>query len=114
MCKELIDIDVQELRGDLARQDKSGYHMLFFDERLHLWKHIESANVMAFDLLILLHCDGRLCEDAPTTLERERQVHTPVTRMVHVYSTDQMQGIRKTCFDCIINAFIASSEHIYR
>ena len=41
-----------ELRGDLDHQVESGYHMLFFNERLNLWKHIKSTNVMALDLLI--------------------------------------------------------------
>ena len=30
------------------------------------------------------------------------------------YSTDQMQGIRRTRFDRILNAFIASDERVYR
>ena len=31
-----------------------------------------------------------------------------------VYSTDQMQGIRRTRFDHILNAFIASNERVCR
>lgn len=47
-----MDIDVEELRGDVVRQVESGYHLLFFEERLNLWKYIKSANVVAFDSLI--------------------------------------------------------------
>ena len=52
ICDELKDIDVEELRSDVARQVESGYHMHFFEERLNLWKHIKSTNVMALDSLI--------------------------------------------------------------
>ena len=31
----------------------------------------------------------------------------------HTYSTDQMQGIRRTRFDCILNVFSAVDEHLY-
>ena len=41
-----------ELRGDVYRQVESGYHMLFFSERLNLWRHIKSTNLMALDSLI--------------------------------------------------------------
>ena len=38
-----------------------------------------------------------------------------ITRDVHLsYSTDQMQSIRRTRFDRILIAFIASDELVYR
>ena len=52
VCEELKEVDAVEIRSDVARQVVSGYHMLFFEERLNLWKHIKSTNVMALDSLI--------------------------------------------------------------
>lgn len=52
VCEELKDMDVEEMRGDVARQVESEYHMQFFEERMNLWLHIKSTNVMALDSLI--------------------------------------------------------------
>ena len=52
VCEELEDVDMEELRGDVYRQIESSYHMLFFNERLNLWQHIKSTNVMALDSVI--------------------------------------------------------------
>ena len=40
-------------------------------------------------------------------------VHAGIHTRTHTYSTDQMQGIRRTRFDCILNAFSAVDEHLY-
>ena len=39
--------------------------------------------------------------------------HGPPHAKCYMYSTDQMQGIRQTRFDRILNAFSAADERIY-
>ena len=37
----------------------------------------------------------------------------PFDKGINNYSTDQMQGIRRTCFDTSLITFIASDERAY-
>ena len=62
-------------------------------------------------------CIARTCSHK-LAFDTRSHVILRVTHVTHThlfsYSTDQMQGIRRTRFDCILNAFIASGECVYR
>ena len=50
-----------------------------------------------------------LAEGQPSTA----CTHFPFDIVAYRYSTDQLQGIRRTRFDRILNAFSAADEHVY-
>ena len=54
ICSNLKDLDIVELRMDLVQQINSGYHLLFFEDRLRVWEYITitSANVEKLDSLL--------------------------------------------------------------
>ena len=91
MRKELIDTDVEELGGCCSpgQQVRVSYAFLWRDA-----EPVKAHRACKFRgfRLVNLHCDDRHCQDAPTTLERERKVHTPVIEMVHKYETVSCTG----------------------
>ena len=78
------------------QEDYPTFSMYF----LQMYMYMYGSLLLFFHLcLVSLHFSG------PSLLE---------VKSSYIYSTDQMQGIRRKRFDCILNAFSAADELVYR